>query len=291
MKFRTIYILFNVVIVVSFLFVFFLPFFVLGPSYSLAFWRGNWYLGLFFVLLLGGLNAFFVLNWKLFVYVEREDWGALSAFLVDRIFTKRRYGNRHVALLVNAYLLQSDVEGIERLEAELSSRRPELLRKNAVLFGVTRLLRNKPAEAEAFLARYLDAKDADDREWLRFDYAFSLVLQRRVAEALPQLRSGLASRDAVLSLLSAYLVGSLGVSAASGQAEKDELLRLAEASRASLRKRFPGQRWSKEVERAKNEVHIVILSKLIDDAGRWLFEAQAAAAAAGPAQDGAGAPA
>jgi hypothetical protein len=279
MKFRTIYILFNVVIVVSFLFVFLLPFFVLGPSYSLSFWQGNWYLGLFFVLLLGGLNAFFLLNWKLFVYVEREDWGALSAFLVDLIFTKRRYGNRHVALLVNAYLLQSDVEGIERLEVELAARRPELLRKNAVLFGVTRLLRNKPAEAEAFLSRYLDSRDSDDREWLRFDYAFSLVLQRRVAEALPHLRSGLSSRDAVLSLLSAYLVGSLGVSAVRSQGEKDELLALADASRASLKKRFPGPRWSREVERAKNEVHIVILSKLIDDAGRWLFEASATAAA------------
>ncbi len=271
MKFRTIYILFNVVIVVSFLFVFLMPFFVLGPQYSRAFWKGNWYLALFFLLLVGGLNAFFIANWKIFVLVEREDWGALAAHLVDRIFTKKRYGSRHVALLVNAYLLESDVAGIEKLEAELASRRPELLRRNAVLFGVTRLLRNKPGEAESFLKPYLGAKDADNREWLRFDYAFSLVLQHRTGEALPELRAGLASRDAVLALLSAYLIGSLGVAAVASEAEKRELATLAASTRDALKKRFPGERWNREVERAKGEVHIVILSKLIDDAGRWLF--------------------
>ncbi|MBL8967525.1 MAG: hypothetical protein JNG85_10965 [Spirochaetaceae bacterium] len=277
MKFRTIFILFNAVIVISFLFVFLMPFFLLGPEYSLSFWTGNWYLALIFVLLIGGLNAFFIANWKVFILVEREDWGALAAHLVDRIFTRKRYGGRHVALLVNAYLLQSDVEGIERLELELGEKRPELLRRNAVLFGVTRLLRNRPAEAEAFFARFLEAKDVENREWLRFDYAFSLVLQRKAAEALPRLRGGVSSRDAVLSLLSAYLLGSLGAAAASTEAERAELVALADATKDRLKKRFPGQRWNREVERAKSEVHIVILSKLIDDAGRWLFEAAAPA--------------
>lgn len=277
MKFRTIFILFNAVIVISFLFVFFMPFFLLGSEYSLSFWTANWYLALIFVLLIGGLNAFFIANWKVFVLVEREDWGALAAHLVDRIFTRKRYGARHVALLVNAYLLQSDVEGIERLELELGEKRPELLRKNAVLFGVTRLLRNRPAEAEAFFARFLEAKDVENRDWLRFDYAFSLVLQRKAAEAQPRLRGGLSSRDAVLSLLSAYLLGSLGAAAASTEAERAELVALADTARERLKKRFPGQRWNREVERAKSEVHIVILSKLIDDAGRWLFEAAAPA--------------
>jgi hypothetical protein len=271
MKFRTIYILFNVVVVASFLFVFFLPFFLLGGEYSLAFWKTNWYLALVFILIIGGLNAFFLANWKIFTCVEREDWATLSAYLVDKIFTKKRYSSHHVTLLVNAYLLLGDVEGIGKLEAELASRRPELLRKNAVLFGVTRLLQNKPAEAEAFFKGYLEAKGVENRDWLRFDYAFSLVLERRVPEALPFLREGLSSGDAVLSLLSAYLIGSLGAAAAP-EAEREELHKLSDATRSQIKKRFPGKKWEREVERAKGEVHIVILSKLIDDAGRWLLE-------------------
>jgi hypothetical protein len=246
-----------------------LPFFLLGAEYSLGFWKDNWYLAAIFLLVIGALNAFFILNWKVFSLVEKEDWSALSVYLVDLIFNKKRYTGRHVALLVNAYLLQSDVEGIARLEDELHAHRPELLRRNAVLFGVTRLLRNKPDEAETFLQPY---RDAESREWLRFDYAFSLALQKRLGEATPYLKEGAVSRDAVLALLSAYLLGSLAAVAAPTDAERESLKALAQSTRDKLRKRFSGERWNREVERAKGEIHIVVLSRLIDDAGRWLFE-------------------
>jgi hypothetical protein len=275
MKFRTIFILFNVVILASFLFVFLLPIMLLGPSSSLEFWKGNWYLALLFLALLGGLNAFFLANRKTFVLVEREDWSALSAHLVALMFPKGRFSMSRVRLLVNAYLLQSDIAGIERLEAELGAKRPDILRKNALLFGVTRLLRNRSDEAEAFFGRYLDAKDAESRDWLRFDYGFSLVLQKKGAPAIPYLEEGLSSRDSVLCLLAAYLLGSIGVGSAPDAAAGASLAAEADSARTRLRKRYASSKWNKEVERAKSEVHIVILSKLIDDAGRWLYEAPA----------------
>jgi len=276
MKFRTIFILFNIVILVSFCFVFLFPFFVLGARSSLLFWKDNWYLALFFILLLGGINAFFIYNRKVFSLVEKEDWAALSAHLSDEIYAKGRFRASSIRLLVNACLLRSDVAGIEKLEDALAAKKPALLRRNALLFGVTRLLRNRPAEAEAFFARYLDAKDADSRGWLRFDYAFSLVLQKRVGDALGILKEGLASKDAVLALLSSYLLGSIGAAASDSQDERAELAARAETTRKRLLSRFTAPRWSREVERAKAEVHIVILSKLIDDAGRWLFAAESA---------------
>jgi len=271
MKFRTIFILFNVVILVSFLFVFLLPLFLLGPESSMTFWKGNWYLALLFLVLIGGLNAFFLLNRKTFLLVEREDWGELCAHLVGLMFPKGRFSGARVRLLVNAYLLQSDIAGIERLESELAAKRPDILKKNALLFGVTRLLRNKPEEAATFLAPYLDANGVESKDWLRFDYGFSLVLQKKAAEALPFLEEGCRSRDGVLCLLAAYLLGTIGASAAD-ESGKAAAIAKAEAARARLRKRFSVSKWSREVERAKSEVHIVILSKLIDDAGRWLYE-------------------
>jgi hypothetical protein len=273
MKFRTIFILFNVVILTSFLFVFFLPIFLLGPGSWAAFWKGNWYLALVFIALIFGLNAFFVINRKTFLLVEKEDWSELSAHLVSLMFPKSRFRSGRVRLLVNAYLLQSDVAGIERLESELSSKRPDLLRKNALLFGVTRLLRNRTEDAEAFLRLYLDSKDVESLAWLRFDYGFSLVLQKRFAEALPYLEEGTSARDPILCLVSAYLLGSVGAASAKEEAEREALSAKAEESRQRLRKRYTSARWSKEVEGSKSEVHIVILSKLIDDAGRWLYAA------------------
>jgi hypothetical protein len=278
MKFRTIFILFNVVILTSFLFVFFLPLFLLGSESSLSFWKGNWYLAGLFLALLAGLNSFFLVNRKTFQLVEREEWGELSAHLVGLMFPKGRFSGSRVRLLVNAYLLQSDIAGIERLETELAAKRPDILRKNALLFGVTRLLRNRAADAEAFFASYLDAKDVESREWFRFDYGFSLVLQKKIAEALPYIEEGCAARDAVLCLLAAYLLGTVGAASASDEAGAEAAQAKAEAVRARLAKRYSSARWSGEVERAKSEVHIVILSKLIDDAGRWLYEAPKVAA-------------
>jgi hypothetical protein len=274
MKFRTIFILFNVVILTSFLFVFLLPLLLLGPESSLTFWKANWYLALVFILLVAALNAFFILNRKTFTLVEREDWGELSAHLVGLMFPRSRFNSTRVRLLVNAYLLQSDIAGIQRLEAELQAKRPDILRKNALLFGVTRLLQNRSEEAEAFFAKYLDAKDAESRDWLRFDYGFSLVLQKKTQSALPYLEEGAASRDPVLCLLASYLLSSIGAASAPDEAGKAQAAAKAEAARSRLRKRYTSAKWSKEVDRAKAEVHIVILSKLIDDAGRWLYEAR-----------------
>jgi len=276
MKLRTIFALFNAVILSSFAFVFLMPLFVLGAGSTLDFWKENWYLALFFLLLIAGLNGFFLANRKVFVLVEREDWGGLSAYLVKSMFgagsRPGRFRSSRVRLLINAYLLQSDAEGIARLESDLAAKRPDLLRRNALLFGVTRLLRGRNEEAEAFLKGYLDAKDADSPDWLRFDYGFSLILQKRAREALPFLEQAISSKDAVLRALAAYLLSSLGADAAEAEDARSEARAKAEAERQRLRARFDARRWAKEVERAKSEVHIVILSKLIDDAGRWLYE-------------------
>lgn len=277
MKFRTIFALFNAVILASFAFVFLMPLFVLGSGSTLEFWKDNWYLGLFFLILVAGLNSFFLANRKVYVLVEREDWGGLSAYLVKTMLGPEgsrpgRIRSGRVRLLVNAYLLQSDAEGIARLEAELEARRPDILRRNALLFGVTRLLGGRNAEAEAFFKRYLGAKDVESPDWLGFDYGFSLILQTRPREALPYLEGALGSGDAVLRALAAYLLGSLGADSAETEEGKAEARKKAEAERASLRGRFDARRWAKEVGRAKGEVHIVVLSKLVDDAGRWLLE-------------------
>jgi hypothetical protein len=271
MKFRTIFILFNVVILTSFLFVFLLPLFLLGPESSLSFWQGNWYLALLFLLLIAALNSFFIYNRKTFTLVEREDWGELSAHLVGLMFPRSRFTTTRVRLLVNAYLLQSNIAGIQSLEAQLEAKRPDILRKNALLFGVTRLLQNRSEEAEAFFAKYLDAKGAESSDWLRFDYGFSLILQKKTAKAMPFLEEGAHSRDPVLCLLASYLLSTVGAVSVSDGVEKEAVLNKADAAREKLRKRYSSAKWSKEVERAKSEVHIVILSKLIDDAGRWLY--------------------
>jgi hypothetical protein len=274
MKFRTIFILFNIVLVFSFSFIFFMPFFLLGADYSLDFWAKNWPLASFFLLVLSAFNAFFIYNWKLFMLVEGEDWDALSSWLKNALLGKGRFNRRFIRLYVNSSLLRSDMEGIEALEAALRDKRPALLAKDAVLFGAARLLKNDPAGTEAFLKPFLDRRDVEQASWLSFYYAFTLILLKRPLDGAPRLKALAASRDPLLSGLAAYLLGSLCAAAAGGQ-EKEGLLLIAKAKKAELKKRFSPEAWSRETEKGKAEVHIVILSKLIDDAGAWLLADEA----------------
>jgi hypothetical protein len=275
MKFKTIFILFNAVVVFSFVFIFLFPLFLLGGEYTLGFWKSNWFLGAFFLVILGVLNGFFISNWKLFDLVEKEDWKALSDWLHVRIFEKGSFRSQYVRLYVNAAMLLSNLPAIDQLEALLREKKPKLLRRQAVLFGVGYLLRNDPDASITFFEPYLSASDVEARGWLWLDYSFSLILKNRAAEALPWLRKAASQRDSVLALLSVYLAGNLAAASLAPGAEKDAALAFAQDRRDGLRKRFTPERWSREVEKAKNDVHVVILSRLIDDAGRWLFDATA----------------
>lgn len=270
MKFKTIFALFNIVLLLSFVFILVMPFFLLGSGYSLTFWARNWPLIIFFIIVLAGFNVFFTLNWRLFSALEAEDWKAVTALLSERVLTKHRHDRRTVRLLVNTALLKGDVELVQRVEQELRQRRPTALKRDAVLFGVALLLRNDPVASERFLSPFLAARGVDNGPWLGFYYAFSLVMQKRGQEALTQLRTSLEARDPVLALISAYLTGTLGASAAD-QSQRKEALAEAQRVRARLRSRFSPLSWARESEKAKGEMHIVILSKILDDASTWLF--------------------
>ena len=270
MKFKTIFALFNIVLVLSFCFILIMPFFLLGADYSLTFWSRNWPLVIFFIVVLAAFNGFFMLNWQLFSALEIEDWKAVSSLLSNRVLKKHKHDRRTIRLLVNAALLRGDVELVRRVEQELRENSPTALRRDAVLFGVALLLRNDPAATQRFLAPYLDGQGVDNVKWLGFYHAFSLVMQKRADEAVALLQPYLNADDTVLALLSAYLTGTLCASAVDSDKRK-ELLSEANRVRSHLAKRYTALRWAKECERAKGEMHIVILSKVLDDASTWLF--------------------
>lgn len=276
MKFKTIFILFNSILVFSFAFIFIMPFLLLGVKYSMQFWLQNWPMVIFFIIVLAGFNVFFVMNWKLFSLLESEDWNALGALLGDKVFSRKRYGRRTLRLLVNTALLRGDMQTIERLEALLRAEKPAALRRDAVLFGAARLLRNDPAASERFLAEFADGKGVENPAWMQFYHSFALVLCKKVDEASTRLEALMDSKDPILALLSAYLLGTLG---AAGSEGRQRLVDAATARRADIVSKYSQDRWTREVERAKSEVHIVILSRIIDEATAWLIEGRKQAVA------------
>ena len=263
MKFKVIFLLFNVVLVISFLVIYLMPLFIIGWDYTRIFWAANWYLPVIFFVIIAVLNVYFAFNWRLFNLLEREDWSGLVSFLEEEIYAKNRIRRQYVRILVNGYLVNSNTDGITRLEALVREKRPDMMPSMALAFGIPHLLKNEPAAMEQYFGEFLTKRNTRDRNWVLWDHAFALMLQKRRDEARGELlRVVKASREPVLRLLSLYLLDAFS----DGDVEQV----LAEG-KTSLKKRFTPSLWQKELERAKDNVQVVILAKLVQESTEWLF--------------------
>ncbi len=265
MKFKLIFIIFNAAILVSFALIFFMPMILLGWEYSRTFWGANWYLPLLFVAIMGILNTYFIVNWKLFTLLEREDWNELVSYLEDRVTNRHRYSSLSIRLLAHGYVVRSDMEGVRRLGSDVKAGNPALFNRHALLFGIPYLLGNKPAEMEEYFREALDA-GASDAGWLRWNRAFSLLLLKREDEAKPLLVGLVRSRerDAILILLAAYLLDTFS------RRDEEAASEIARV-RAALTRKFSKSAWEREIERAKSNLQVVILVKLVQEATDWLY--------------------
>src|SRR5208283_3787589 len=119
MKMKAIFILLNVVLILAFLVIFFTPLLLLVRDWFSLFWSRNWPIAIIFVVTLGGVDTYFLLNWRLFQGLEKEDWAAVAGTLEHRIFGGGPVFAANVRILLNTYLLTSNTEGILTLEAYL----------------------------------------------------------------------------------------------------------------------------------------------------------------------------
>jgi len=264
LKFKVVFILFNVVIVISFLVIYFMPLAMLGWDYTKEFWGRNWGLPILFAVILGGLNGYFAFNWQLFRLLEREDWDGLIDHLEKRIIEKRIILAQQCRILINAYLVRSRLDSVSRLEAVIRERRPRLMRRLVMPLGVRHLLSNDP---EVMLTYFGEFKDLRIREggWVRWAYGFASLLAEHRDEALKYLRRVIAEeRNPLLLLLSAYLLDS--VEPGSGRTAIE-----------GFKKRYTPERLASETERQRGSVQVVILARLIDEASDWLFDEGAGA--------------
>jgi len=263
-KFKTIFILFNSVIILSFLIIFFMPLIILGWEYTSVFWSKNWFLPIMFVAVLAVLNTYFLSNWRLFSLLERENWDELIALLEDGVYRKKRYRLQPLRVLINAYLVKSDIESIRKLENLLKEENGKKLEALSLQFGIPYLLKNEPDEMETYFGTYRECVSGEDKGWMDWNFAFSLLLNQKRMEAAEVLTGLLeSSKSPVILLLAAYLLD--------GDAEADETAKKKITSTVlHLQKRYGASGLEKEVEKSRSNVEVVILSKLISDALEWM---------------------
>ncbi|HOJ98337.1 MAG: hypothetical protein N2509_01520 [Treponemataceae bacterium] len=271
MKFKSLFFLFNVSLIISFFFVFALPFFILGPSFALSFWQSNWPLALFFIIILAILNGFYFYNRPLFTLLEREDWPALAHYLEGRILDRQRFFPYLVNLLAHTYVVLSDFTGLHRLESALRQKKPRLLEKIALIFGLAYILESRHEEAISFLSRYRNNGKKAQEQWISLYYAFSLLYTRNYEKAGPVLSElcEQASEPLVVALAAYFVRQSLLVAF---PAEKERWENLVTRALQRVRSMVPDRsRWERELSRNQGDLAIAILAKPLAEAALLIY--------------------
>jgi hypothetical protein len=271
LKFRFVFIILNIVILLFLAFILLVPFAILGPDIAKTFLNSGWPLIVVLIVVLAALNIFYIANRKLFFLLEREDWPALVYYLESEVIQKSRYSPRLVTLLANTYLVLSDAVSVTALEKKLSAAKPSLLESNCLTFGVARILSKDYKGAAQFFEKRLNSSKTESAEWVRWYYGFSKLLDENYTPAADEFMLLVKEcRDPLIIGLSAYFLEHTLAKTLS--ARKEELKQCAEDGRRRVRTYFPSQAaWKKDAAKMKTEIYATIIIKYINNAENWIY--------------------
>ena len=285
MKFKYLIIAFSIIIVIIIFITFFLP----SQLSAVSFTEGSgsveasilsavnfkyiiFPLLVFIALLLVCVSLYFIFNYRLLSLLEKEDWPALAYYLEQQIYTKSRYSGRNVRLLASSYLVISDYKSVIKLESKVHMAKPSLISQNALVFGAARILDGNHQEAVSFYRSNLEKCIKTDKEWVRWFSGFSELLAGLYPAAEAEFsHMAVSSKDAIISGLSAYFLNN-HLKKKSFISEK--CLKVSETGRERVIKALKTEAgWNKEVKKAGNDIHIAIIRKYVEEAGKWIFPA------------------
>ncbi|MDR3020714.1 MAG: hypothetical protein LBU66_07410 [Treponema sp.] len=270
MKFKYLIIVFSIIILIIILITALLPLLLAEQDFAISFRYITLPLLIFLALLLICIFVFFLSNYRLFSLLEREDWPALSYYLEQIIFVKGRYSAPKVRLLASSYLVISDYASVLKLENKAMLAKPSVVRKNALVFGTARVLSGNHKEAASFFSAYMDKSRADEKQWLHWYYGFAQLLGGNFNEAEPEFLSlAVNSSSALITGLSSYFLSN---NVAKYSLDSEECNAVSEKSRIRVKKAMKNAGgWKREADKMGAEIHIAIIRKYIDEAGKWLF--------------------
>jgi hypothetical protein len=270
LKFKSIFIIFNILLIFFLLAVCLVPLFILGPALVSHFWVSGWPLILVLAAAVIVLNVFYFTKRRLYYLLEREDWPALQDYLEQQVISRGHYTPQMVRLLANTCLVMSDSAGVMTLENKTAIAKPALIEANALVFGAARILGGDTAGAVNFFSLRLEKGKIKDTQWLRWYYGFSLLLDRQFEKAAAEFKTLAAeSSDALITGLSSYFLWDTlrkytengKECRAKAQEGRDRVLQFVKTAAG----------WNREAVKIETEVHAAIIKQYIGKAGTWLF--------------------
>lgn len=236
---------------------------MLGAEYSRVFFKDSWYFFLVFVLTIGFIDAYFLINWKLFTLLESENWDGLISYLENRIYSKKNLYGYLIRILANTYLIKSNIDGISRLEELIRREKPGLLKKMVLSICVPHITGGNSEKMEAFFGEFVEEKGVRKADWVRFLYSFSLLINNKRDEASNSLLA-LCDRKVspILQLLIIYALNPF--------AEKGEAC--VELRKKELLSKYSRSKMERELEQVNDNVIALVLNKFSKEAIQWLYK-------------------
>ncbi|MCL1927537.1 MAG: hypothetical protein FWG07_01925 [Treponema sp.] len=274
MKFKSVIIFFNVLMLLFLGVIYIMPLVILGKDLSLQFWHSGWFLAPLIIGALIFIDIYFGLNYRVYTLLEKEDWPALVQELENKVLQKSQYNSRLVKLLINSYLVLSDVQSVTGLEKKLAIAKKSLLDENALSFCSARILHKDFQGAIEFLEQRCSGEakvKGGQAEWLRWYYGFAQLLSRRfegAADAFVLLAKH--GRESIPAGLSAYFLNetlSAFLPLRSGNLKEE-----ASAAKERVKKSLPNRNnWDRELKRMDTEVYATVLQAYTGKAGDYLY--------------------
>jgi len=270
-KFKSIFILLNMTLLLFVALLIMLPLLVMDTVLIGPFWHGNWPFILALTLILAAFNIFYFTNRQLFLLLEKEDWPALVRYLEEKVIQKGRYSSRMVRLLANTYLVLSDSAAVMSLENKTAVAKPALVDANVLVFGTARILGKDISGAVRFFELRKDKAKGNLKEWVRWYHAFALLLDSQFEKAAVEFAVlARMSKDGIIAGLSSYFL--TGAIARALPEKEPEFRNVSSQGSERVLKALPELKdWDREASRLSTEVHAAVLSKYMKETGRWLY--------------------
>ena len=207
-----------------------------------------------------------MIKWKLFNLLESENWHELIDYLENEIYKKNLIHNDSIRILLNAYLVTSKLDSIKKLEKYLSDKKPNLVFKHSLAFSVPYLLKSEPEESEKFFGKLLSYSGLKEKDWMRWNYAFSLMQRKQFEAARAELLEIYEhSKKYLPYLLALYFLNSYAK-------HDSEIRKKVDFGRKKLTEEPNLKRLKREISSSSDNMEALILTQIIEEAYSWLNE-------------------
>lgn len=269
MKLKVLFVIFNIVLILLLFTVFFSPYFMLTVLFMREFWKTNWFFGPVFLLLILFVNIMFLKNRLLINYIESEDWSSLASLLEKRIYTKKRITYKNSLLLAESLLLLGDFTSMNKFCDFLKDNKPKYVSKLGPKFAAAKMISGNYQDVFEFSSS-LPVLKTTASEWIVFYSALSLQMMKNYEKSAALFtKVSDSAKNPLIKCLSTYFV--VNVLQTYSQLTEEGIKEKALLLRSRINKNYTYESWKAYTESEKQEIHVMILTKIIDDVTSWLF--------------------